>query len=139
MPNKQDIKKYNEFLKELELKELKLSYMKASATQDFAPPASYNIGRKATYEKAKRGRFSVKQIYILKSIKEGKKEPGLIIEVHYILEYSSKKQISEKIFNIFSQGSLYLHTWPYFRQIVHQMTLYMDLPPLLLDTKIVLR
>ena len=127
-------KKYRNFIKDLELKELKVILTKASVKETFKPPASIHIKVGSGYKKLKNKKVKVIQKYKLECVKKGKEKPGFTIEIHYSLLYTSKIPINKEIFEIFSQSSLRLHTWPYFRQFVHQMTMLMNLPPLVLDT-----
>jgi len=125
---------YRKFIKGLTLDEIKMISIKATVEKGFQPPASLSIKDKASYELTDEKRIEVSQTYTLEGTKKGGEKPGFIVEVRYLLRYSLKNPMQKAYFDIFKKSSLRLHTWPYFRQCVHQMTLNMHLPPLVLDT-----
>jgi len=127
-------KEYENFIKNLSLKELKLTSVSASVQDDFSPPANLRIKDTPEYEEIGEKQILVSIKYHLEAIKQGAKSPGLIIDAHYTLLYTTEIPMTREFFEIFKQSSLRLQTWPYFRQIVHQITLEMHLPPLILDT-----
>lgn len=132
--NKISPKEYKKFIQGLELKDLKVVYTKASVKESFTPPASVKLKMTPSYKLLKDNRVKVIHEYKLECVRKGRKNPGFVVEVRYIVLYSSKSPMTKELFKIFSESSLLLHTWPYFRQYVHQMTFLMNLPPLILDT-----
>ncbi|MBP7461006.1 MAG: hypothetical protein KBA26_06925 [Candidatus Delongbacteria bacterium] len=56
----------------------------------------------------------------------------LKIECTYQLYYLSEKKMTREIFDIFSQSSLPLNIWPYFREFVHDCSSKMGIPALVL-------
>jgi preprotein translocase subunit SecB len=122
---------YNKFIDGLDLMEIKISYSEAKVKEDFSPPAEVEIEENKKFKKLKDSKFVVTHEYKMKGIEKGKKEAGFYINVIYKLMYQSKTPLTKKIFNVFSEISLPLHTWPYFRQFVHEMTARMGLPPLI--------
>ena len=125
---------YKKFIKGLTLDVIKMVSLNASVDKNFVPPAGLSIKDKANFELIDDKNMEVFQIYTLEGTKKGLEKPGFRIEVHYLLKYSLKIPLKKAYFDIFAKSSLRLHTWPYFRQCVHQMTLNMHLPPLVLDT-----
>lgn len=125
---------YKKFIKGLTLDEIKMTSLNASVGKAFEPPANLSIQDKADYTSINEKQMEVSQIYTLEGTRKGVDKPEFKIEVHYSLKYSLQASITKAYFDIFAQSSLRLHTWPYFRQCVHQMTLNMHLPPLILDT-----
>lgn len=123
---------YNKFIDGLNLLEIKLIYSEAKIEEDFFPPAEVETEEKKSYKTLKEGKFVVTHEYKLKGRENGKKEAGFYINVIYKVIYQSKTSITKKIFGVFSEISLPLHTWPYFRQFVQEMTSKMGLPPLTL-------
>ncbi len=123
---------YNEFISGLNLIGIKLIYSKAEIKEDFSPPAQIYIDQKKSYKKLDDNRFIVKHEYKLTGKKKDSEE-GISIDVIYYITYKSKIPMTKKIFSVFSEISLPMHTWPYFRQFVHEMTVRMGLPPLILD------
>jgi len=122
---------YNEFINGLNLLEIKLVYSEVKAEEDFSPPAEVKVGEEKKYKNVEEGKFIVTHEYKLKGKEKGKAKAGFFINVIYKLTYQSEIPITKKIFDVFSEISLPLHTWPYFRQFVHEMTARMGLPPLI--------
>ena len=131
--NKISPKKYNEFIEGLTLQDITLVYSESKAEEGFSLPADITTEFSEDYKKLEKGGFIVIYEYKLKAIVKDKKKPGFHIHATYNLAYQSKVPINKEIFEIFSKISLPLHTWPYFRQFVQEMTLRMGLPPLILD------
>jgi len=123
---------YNEFIDGLNIIGIKLIYSEAEVKEGFSPPAQIFTEEKKSYKKLEDNKFIVKHEYKLSGNKKGEEE-GFFINVIYDVTYKSKIPITRKVFDIFSEISLPLHTWPYFRQFVHEMTARMGLPPLILD------
>lgn len=126
-------KSYNKFIDGLDLLEIKLAYSESQAEEDFSLPAEVETEDSKDYKQLEEGKFIVTHEYKLKTIEKGKKKAGLKINAIYKLIYQSEIPITDEIFEVFSEISLPLHTWPYFRQFVHEMTSRMGLPPLTLD------
>ena len=124
---------YNEFTNGLNLLEIKLVYSEVKVEEDFSPPAEVKVEEEKKYKNVEEGKFIVRHEYKLKGKEKGKAKAGFYINVIYKLTYQSKTPLTKKIFNVFSEISLPLHTWPYFRQFVHEMSGRMGLPPLTLD------
>ncbi len=124
---------YQKFIKGLSLDEFKIVALEASVQPDFGVPADLKIQDKSVYESLGGNRYRVNQTYTLRCTKKGDKKPGFIVEVTYVLCYTAKTPIKEAYFDIFRRSSLRLQTWSYFRQLVHQLSMYMNLPPLVLD------
>jgi preprotein translocase subunit SecB len=125
---------YKKFIEGLNLAEIKLTYANVSIEETFKLPASINIKDKSSYKNLKDNKAKISIEYVLNAAPKGQEKSGFKIEVHYDLVYSVKTPMDDKIFKIFSETSLRIQTWPYFRQFVHQMTFYMNLPPLILGT-----
>lgn len=125
---------YKKFIKGLSLKELKMVFVSATVEEKFTPPANLKIQDASSYEMLNKDKIKVVHKYHIEGTKRGDDKAGFKVEVHYILLYSSKIPMTKEIFQIFAKSSLRLHTWPYFRQFVHQLTLNMHLPPIVLDT-----
>lgn len=123
---------YNEFIGGLNIIGIKIIYSEAEVKEGFSPPAKILIKEKKSYKKLEDNKFIVKHEYKLSGNRKGEEE-GFIINVIYNITYRYKTPITKKIFSVFSEISLPLHTWPYFRQFVHEMTARMGLPPLTLD------
>ena len=98
------------------------------------PPANLKIKDDSKYENLENKQIKITLHYHLEAVKPNSDKPGLLIDLTYVLLYSSEMTMTDDIFKIYKQSSLRVQTWPYFRQFVHQITLDMHLPPLVLDT-----
>ena len=124
---------YQKFIKGLSLNELKIIALNASVKPEFGVPASLEIKGESILKFSEGNKFRIVHKYSLRSTKKGAKEVGFIVEVTYGLSYTTEIPITDAYFQIFRKSSLRLQTWSYFRQIVHQLSMYMNLPPLVLD------
>ncbi len=125
--------KYKNFIDGLKLLNIRILSSGTSVDEKFLPPANLELNQRKKYIKTEGNIFKVIHEYTLKGIKNGEANPGFKIKVKYQIIYKSDIPITDDIFKIFSQTNLLLHTWPYFRQFVHEMTNRMGLPPLVLD------
>ncbi len=125
---------YGDFIKNLNLKELKLLSSNTSVEENFVPPANLKINDDSKYKNLENKQIKITMHYHLEAVKSNTEKPGLVVDLTYVLIYSSEIPMNDEIFNIYKQSSLRVQTWPYFRQFVHQITLDMHLPPLVLDT-----
>lgn len=124
---------YAKFIEGINLLEFKMVYSEANVKEDFYPPAEVKLKEDSNYKSLENGKFVVSHKYNLIGKKKSEIEQGFQINVIYNLVYKSKTPITKKIFEIFSQVSLRIQTWPYFRQYVQEMTARMGLPPFVLD------
>jgi len=122
---------YNNFVKGIELKDIYISNLTTSRGKKFDTPANIHIESKKDFEKLEKGNVEMRVEYTLTAIKKGKKKPGFKISVVYTLLFQSKIEITEAYFKEFSH-SLTVETWPYFRNLVNELTMKMGLPPLVL-------
>jgi len=128
-----DPKVYNEFILGLSLTSIKLLCSESKVEKNFNLPAKIKTTESKNFKNLEGGFFTVTHKYELQGTEEGKKKAGFHIKTIYELNYQSKHKMTKKIFEVFSEISLPLHTWPYFRQFVQEMTLRMALPPLTLN------
>jgi preprotein translocase subunit SecB len=122
---------YNNFIKGIELKDIYISNLTASREKEFDTPADIRIENKKDFKKLEKGNVEMQVEYTLTAIKKGKKKPGFKISVVYTLLFQSKIDITEAYFKKFSRR-LTVETWPYFRNLVNELTMKMGLPPLVL-------
>ncbi len=125
---------YGKFINKLVLNELKLISINSLVEDKFMPPANLKINDDSKYENLETKQIKITMHYHLEAVKPDTDKPGLMIDLTYVLLYSSEIPMTDDIFKIYKQSSLRVQTWPYFRQLVHQLTLDMHLPPLVLDT-----
>jgi preprotein translocase subunit SecB len=124
---------YNDFIKALHLDSFIVLELSAKKEKDFSPPAVIKIENEPYYKNLGDKKFEAYVKYTLKATKKGDNKEGLIISVTYLVVYSSDIEINDDVLKPFSQSALVLHTWPYFRNFVHETTMLMGLPPLILD------
>jgi len=124
---------YSEFIKELHLKHFYQLNITASRNEVFSLPAKIHIKNEAEFKNEEKNILKVYTTYKLTATEKGKKEPGMNISVAYLIIYSSKIKMSEEYFEKFSKSSLIVESWPYFRNLVHELTMRMGLPSLVLD------
>ena len=122
----------NDFIKGIELKNIYISNLAANREKDFRPPASIKIENEKEFKQLENGNIEMYVEYTLTAVKKGKKKPGFTISVEYTLLFQSKVEITEVHFKRFSR-SLDVETWPYFRNLVNELTMRMGLPPLVLN------
>jgi hypothetical protein len=70
--------------------------------------------------------------YTLKANSKKSNKPFLTIKAKFKVALSSKIEVNEEFIKIYSDISLDLNTWPYFREFVYSTSSRMDLPPLTL-------
>jgi preprotein translocase subunit SecB len=124
---------YTKFIKNLHLKHFYTLELSSKREEDFHLPAKVNIQRVAEFKNTDKDTIKVYNTYTLSAVQEGKKEPGLLLSVTYCLIFDSKIEMTEEFFERFSASILVIETWPYFRNLVHETTMQMGLPPLVLD------
>lgn len=124
---------YSEFIKELHLKHLYQLNVAVSRNEVFSLPAKIHIKNEAKFKNEENNILKVYTTYKLTATEKGKKEPGMNISVTYLVIYSSKIEMNEEYFKKFSKSSLIVESWPYFRNLVHEFTMRMGLPSLVLD------
>lgn len=127
------INTFNEFIQNLHLKNLRVFELSSKRKEDFLPPAKVDITRESKFENIGKSEIKMYITYSLSAIQKGKKEPGLLVSVTYCLIFNSKIGMTEEFFERFSASSLVIKTWPYFRNLVHETTMQMGLPSLVLD------
>ena len=127
---------YRDFIKGIDLKSI--SFNKASfellvseMPKEIKPVVNVK-NRAELLEPSPKG-FSSKHKYnLLCSDPVEKKEKYLRISAEFLVEYSSEKQITDDLFQIFKEVNLPVNTWPYFREYVHSCMGRLNLPPLIL-------
>ena len=124
---------YSRFIDGMTLKAIKIMGINAKVDEKFNAPANVKIQEESSYSKIDDKNIKIYQKYVIEASKNDDSNAKFMIEVHYSLLYSVTIPIDDEIFKIFSKSSLLLQTWPFLRQLAHQMTYYMNLPPLVLD------
>lgn len=126
---------YKKFIDHLNL--LRIELIKAEFERDevFEFPAKVTIKDDSEYKllDEKQGLYNILNHHKLIAVSKNKEKPGLKIDVTFKFTYQDSIPLTDEIFKIFSKQSLVLHSWPYFRQFVQDLSSRAGLPPLTLD------
>lgn len=133
MPEKENI--YSNLVDDIELKDLFILESSMKREENFYPPAKVSIETECEYQNTDGG-FKAYIKYSLKATEKKKKQLGFSIYVEYLVIYNSKTEMTDDLFKEFSNTTLVIETWPYFRQYVHTTTLIFGLPSLVLQLKV---
>jgi len=76
--------------------------------------------------------INIFRTYTLKASSKNLKKSFLTIKAKFKVVLSSKNEINEEFIKIYSDLSLDLNTWPYFREFAYSTSSRMDIPPLTL-------
>jgi len=130
-------KEYRGFIEGIELEDIffsKASFELLVPNRDFwREKTSIGVTENAELLERDSKKFVVNHKYNLAiSNRTDKKEKFLKISANLIVEYSTKKEITEEIFRVFRKINLPLNTWPYFREYVHSCIGRLNIPPLIL-------
>lgn len=125
---------YRKFIEGLTINEIKIITLKATVEKKFEPPARILVKDSADFEIINDNAIEVTQIYNIDAKKDNEEKAGLQVEIIYLIKYSIKAPMKKEFFDIFKNTSLRLHTWPYVRQFIHQITFNMNIPPIILGT-----
>jgi len=128
--------KYRDFIEGIELENI---FFAKGAFELLVPEIpqgetiSVSVKERAELLKRDTKAFSIKHIYDLwGSLTKEKGHKCMEVHAEIIVEYSSKKRITNAIFDIFKKVNLPVNTWPYFREYVHNCTARFNLIPLVL-------
>ena len=128
-------KEYNDFVKQIEIDDIRIVSAQVNILDPFYFPSSAEVKwrMKASYENAEE-QFNVSHRYNLTIRDKETNEDKAKISVTFYVVYSSKIPISDDLFEIFKERNLPLNTWPYFREFVHNITLRIGWPPFIAPT-----
>lgn len=114
----------------MELVSIALKECNAQLIHDPEPELVVSINSESSYKSIDDSNFLIIQKYSLSADKNEK--AYLTIECVYNLKYTSKDKITDDFFNVFKNISIPNTLWPYFRELVNDITSKMHLPPLIL-------
>lgn len=122
------------FIRQLEIEDVLLHDAKIDTFVDTRISENYNVDIKAKgrYENTDSG-FSAFQRYIALIRDEQIKEKSARISVTFKVSYKSRIPMNDKLFESFILN-LHINTWPYFREFSHNMSIRMNIPPLIPPT-----
>ena len=124
---------FNNFVKNLKLKNIFISELQTKRNKNFKLPASIKITSARNFKNLKNNTIEILVNYTIEATQKGKKKPGFKISVTYVLHFESEVKMNEEFFEKFDP-SITLETWPYLRSLVNDLTMRMGLPPLVLRT-----
>ncbi|MCD4652453.1 protein-export chaperone SecB [bacterium] len=137
-----DKKKYEEFVKKVELVSIVLANSHAEKNPEFTPSPGLTLSYELS-ESIEEKRFTDPfltaypeyQIHaFLEDTETGKKEEFFKISVKFEIIYRLP-EFNDKLWEIFSSINVPLNIWPYLREYVHNTTMRFGLPPLLLTVR----
>jgi len=122
--------KYADFIKGLELHSIQLIKCSMEKDEEFKPTGvELTLNEETSYKKTEEGFAAYISFFLLAERNNGEK---FAINASYKVHYRTSVSITKKMFEIFAKSTLILHIWPYFRQLVHDLTVRAGLPPLVL-------
>jgi len=91
------------------------------------------IDKNAYYQILQDNLVRVFQEYMLKiADKNNENDVFVNIEVTFLLDFQTGGPIDDEVFEIFSQSTVLIDSWPYFREIVQNTLLRMGLAPIII-------
>lgn len=127
-------KQYSELLGELHLEDIHLSTIKATLfSSDLSGKPSYTFKENVKLVENVDKSATVEVRYALKA-RSGQRRI-LHVDAVYSVRFSTTKEIPEDFFVLYSEYSLPLQTFPYFRECANSMLSRMGLPPLILPLR----
>lgn len=124
---------YAAYIEGLNLAGLRLQSFRAETGADAVDTAKrIDLDLKATpsYKMNGERECLMTHMYELAARYEGKRKALFKVSCRYEVLYRVAAPMTDEIFGIFSQTSLTLTTWPFFREFVHNATARMGMPPL---------
>lgn len=119
---------------------LAISLEKATMSRDMAQEpttATATFSRKSTGQiRDDKLGFQVHDLLSLRIKISGQEKPLVRMDVTLLLEYVSENEISEAFLAEFTERNVDLHSWPYFREFIHESMQRMGLPPLILPPRL---
>ena len=121
--------KYNSFIKNLDIEDIRLLSATIQNIDCYYFPSSAEVRWKmtASYEN-RENKIEVFQCYNVRILEKGK-ELKAKIAINFHLTYNSKIPMPQEFFDRFKNQNLPLNTWPYFREFVHNAVIRMGWPP----------
>lgn len=124
---------YLQILKGLNLDHLSLEECTAKVRKEkWGTELPYSWKDQARYELVSPSIVNITHHYELIATASSKRDFALRILCVFSLSYSAKQALTEDFMDIFIKRNVPLNTWPYFRELVQNMTQRMNVPPLVL-------
>jgi preprotein translocase subunit SecB len=126
-------REYNAILDQIQLQDISLEECSAKIRRDrIAKADKIFLKGRISYEKEGENLVRIIHKYELVASSDAKRDFALKISGIFRLSYSSKVPLPDTFLEIFIDRTVPLHTWPYFREFVQNMTQRMNVPPLTL-------
>jgi len=124
---------YRKILNGLELKNLYLTLCNSNIDRiNISPEATIKIDDEAMFTKSENKEIEVIHKYSIEAKNQTSKKKFLNIKCEYRLIFTSSEDFTEEFFEIFKKANLPINSWPFFRELVYNMTSRMYIPPLAL-------
>ncbi len=134
LENKISPKKYNEYLKHVDIADIYLKDFKSTlSTRIFEGKANLQFKEKINLVSYLEKCAIIENSYLIKA-KTGKKNI-FKIEATYTVVFTTEKELPKEFFEIYNTHSLPLQTFPYLRELVNSTISKMGLPPLILPLR----
>lgn len=128
---------YRNILKSLELNTLYISDLISKLNEEnISSNLTFNVGENYTY-KQEGNTLNVLYTYKLNAKDEEKEVPAISITAKFTVLYNLTKevQITKDFMKVFSDLTLGMLLWTYFRELVNNLVYRMGMPPLVLPLK----
>ena len=129
-------KKYADFVAGIDLQKIYVRGINAqlneSVSVDKSQPMNVRLDQKAQFRIIEEGLYEIIQNWQLIAAAGDKRRPLLKLAFDFAVIIRSKKKLEQDIFEIYATNNLMLNTWPYVRELIHNITARMDLPPMTL-------
>jgi len=125
---------YNNFIKELDIEDIRLTSATIQNLDcDYFPSSAEVKWRMTASYENRENKIEVFHRYNVRILEKGK-ELKAKITIIFCVTYNSKIPMTEELFERFKSQNLPLNTWPYFREFVHNAVLRMGWPPFIAPT-----
>ncbi len=129
--------RFNQFNTNLALANIRMQKLDAKFDDEKldVPPETQQvyIDKESYYQILADNFVRVFQEYTLKiAHKENKDDEFVSIEVKFLMDFQTGGPIDDEIFELFSQSTVLIDSWPYFREIVQNSLVRMGLAPVII-------
>jgi preprotein translocase subunit SecB len=124
---------YRKILNGLELKNLYLTSCISSIDRNnIGTDVKIKIDDEAAFSKSEKNEIEITQKYSIDAKNQTSKRKFLNIKCEYCFVYTSREDFTEEFFEVFKRANLPINSWPFFRELVCNITSRMYIPPLVL-------
>ncbi len=128
---------YRKILEALELDTLYLSELSSKFREEFLSQSlKLEIDEKESFVQ-ENNILKVVYTFKLTAKDDAMEEPGITLQARYIVRYQITKevQVTKEFMKVFSDLTIGMLLWTYFRELVNNMVYRMGMPPLVLPLK----